>query len=56
MMSDSNALPKRDESEDVKLIEAIESNGKTTVSFSRKRNTCDDRDNVFTVRILKVNC
>lgn len=50
MMADSNSLPKQDTSEDVKLISATERDGKTTVIFKRKLNTCDEND-----RQLKVH-
>lgn len=44
MMAEGNSLPSQDTSEDVTLVSAKESNGKTMVTFKRKLNTCDGRD------------
>lgn len=50
MSADSNSLPTQDTSQDVNLISATEQDGRTTVVFTRKVNTCDEND-----RQLKVH-
>jgi hypothetical protein len=43
-------LPAMDDSQDYKLISGTEKDGKTTLKFSRKIDTCDKNDKKFEVR------
>ena len=52
-----NGYPRVDKSQDVHLISASEADGVTTIKFTRKHNTCDDKDMVVGVSfVLFVHC
>ena len=51
--SSGNEFPAEDDSQDVHLISGSEVNGETTIKFTRKHNTCDDKDMVVGVRAHK---
>ncbi|KAK3703833.1 hypothetical protein QZH41_012443 [Actinostola sp. cb2023] len=42
--ADAKALPSVDKKQDYKLLEAYEKNGETVLKFTRKYDTCDERD------------
>ena len=50
-----NGYPSVDKSQDVHLISGSESDGITTIKFTRKHNTCDDEDMVIGVSVLSVD-
>ena len=47
--AEKNGYPRVDKSQDVHLISASEADGVTTIKFTRKHNTCDDKDMVIQV-------
>ena len=48
--AERNGYPVEDSSQDVQLLSGSEVNGVTTIKFTRKHNTCDDKDMVVGVR------
>jgi len=52
--SERNGYPSVDKSQDVHLISGSESDGVTTIKFTRKHNTCDDEDMVIGTDTLRV--
>ena len=48
--AERNGYPVEDPSQDVQLLSGSEVNGVTTIKFTRKHNTCDDKDMVVGVR------
>ncbi|XP_071963972.1 DBH-like monooxygenase protein 1 homolog [Antedon mediterranea] len=46
--------PVADASDDYELLYGYEENGKTTMAFKRKLNTCDDKDNIITSDTLRI--
>ncbi|XP_067933220.1 DBH-like monooxygenase protein 1 homolog [Watersipora subatra] len=52
--SEKNGFPTMDISQDVELLSGSEVNGVTTVKFTRKHNTCDDRDMVIGTDTMRV--
>ena len=48
--AERNGYPVEDTSQDVQLLSGSEVNGVTTIKFTRKHNTCDDKDMVVGVR------
>ena len=47
--ADGHVMPKIDSKQDYELISLKEDNGKTTMKFKRKLDTCDPQDNKIEV-------
>lgn len=52
--ADGHVMPKEDSQQDYKLISLTEDNGKTTMKFKRKFDTCDPQDNKIEPGTTKV--
>lgn len=52
-MTNGYQRPPEDQQQDVKLMYAMEKDGRTMISYSRKRNTGDTQDVAIEVRLIK---